>query len=144
MHIDCEYGMQIISDNLLESPSAEGFLDSREHFQNKSKRMLYVYDNEGPIPHCHILGLGKDGKKEVCVKLDEAEYFCHGYKTNKFTKDEKDMFIKFINSEDSFGVLRWKWAASTWNGFAQRDSSNMRKITNKVVPNYKDLITEKN
>lgn len=142
MHIDCEYGVQVMPNDLLESPSADGFLDPKGHFQNKSKRMLYVYDNEGPNPHCHILGLGKDGRKEVCVRLDKAEYFCHRSKTSKFTRDEKEIFIKFITSKDSLGIVRWKWAASTWNGFAQREDSNMTMITIKSAPNYKNLTTE--
>ena len=138
-----EYGKQIISEEyfLSESPSAEGYLDPKGNYKNKSKKVLYVYENEGHYPHSHIVGLGKDSNKEVCVRLDKAEYFCHGVKQSKFTPDEKKMFISFITSKDSFGTVRWNWAAATWNGFAQ-DNENMNSINIKKCPNYKDLEVE--
>lgn len=142
MHTGVDYGKQIIpSEYLTESPSAQGFLDPKGQFENKSKRLLYVYDNEGPIPHCHIVGLGPNGKKEVCVRLDKAEYFCHGRKQDKFTAKEKKMFINFINSKDKFGIIRWNWAASTWDGFAQ-NNENMLEINRKTTPDYSMLETE--
>lgn len=107
MHVGVDYGKQVITEEYLtESSSAEGFLDPRGNWENKSSRILYVYDNESPIPHCHIVGLGSDGKKEVYVRLDKPEYFCHGRKQSKFSSKEKKMFIKFINSKDKFGIVR--------------------------------------
>ena len=141
MHTNLEYGKISLDEVLMESPSADGFLDPKGHWQNKSKRQLYVYENEGNYPHCHIVGLGSDGRKEVCVRLDVPEYFSHGTKKEKFTGKEKELFIKFINSKDSFGTIRWNWVAATWNGFAQ-DNENMQSIKIRTVPNYNKLDTE--
>lgn len=141
MHTNCDYGVQTIPFELLnESPAAMGFLNKDGNFKNKSKRRVYVYSNEGHIPHCHYID--KEKNREICVRLDKPEYFTHGGKQTKFTKDEKDTFIRFMNWKNTYNMVTWNWCATTWNGFAEEDDSNMDIIKTKKIPDYSELETE--
>ena len=137
MHIGSEYGVQHLPENILESPSAEDFMNTNCHLTDKSKRKIYVYENEGRIPHCHYID--SSSNREVCVRLDKPEYFTHGGKQTKLTADEKAAFIKFMSWNNSLGVSTWAWCASTWNGFAQEEDSDMWMITIKNIPDYNKL-----
>lgn len=140
MHINCDYGVQIIPDEILyESPAAEGFVNKNGIFTNKSKRKVFVYENEGRNPHCHYID--SESNREICVRLDKPEYFNHGGKQMKFTSDEKKTFIKFMKHKNSFNIETWKWCASTWNGFAQ-DNEDMELIKINKIPDYSLLETE--
>lgn len=101
MHIGFEYGCQTVDDCFILTKAT-----------NKPKIRLYIYEKDGKFPHCHITGLGTDGTKEVCVRLDKPKYLYHDDKYPKFSSDEKKMFIDFINSKDRFGNIRWNWFAS--------------------------------
>ena len=137
MHIGLEYGIQHLPENLSESQSAEGFVNPNGQFNNKSKRKIYVYENEGRVPHCHYVDSATG--REICVRLDKPEYFTHGGKQTKFTSKEKETFIAFMQWNNSLGVNTWAWCVSTWNGFAEEDDSNMEKITIKNIPDYSKL-----
>lgn len=104
-------------------------------------KKVYVYGDEGPVPHCHVVGLGSDGSKEVCVRLDTPEYFCHGDMRSIFTENEKQLFVKFVNMINKFNVRHWDWLISTWNGMCQEYTS-MKKIHIKKIPDYSKLSTE--
>lgn len=64
------------------------------HFDNID---IMVFENEGPIPHCHF----KDNQKDSpggCIRLDKPEYFEHGAYIDKFNSKERKEFINFMNS----------------------------------------------
>ena len=64
----------------------------------KGKSKVIVYNNEGVYPHCHVyLYEGSSKEKDICVRLDTAEYFSHGKHVDKFNSKEKEAFIKFMN-----------------------------------------------
>lgn len=120
-----------------------GYLTSKnsKNPNDKSRRKVYVYESEGNVPHCHVVGLGSDGKKEVCVRLDKPEYFCHGVKQDKFTSDERKLFVRFMNrtsaNEDEIEFSNWVAAVRAWNRYYP---NNQIKI--ELIPNYKILPTE--
>lgn len=142
MHTNCDYGVQIIPFELLnESPAAVGFLNRDGNFKKKSKRRVYIYSNEGRIPHCHYIN--KEKNREICVRLDKSEYFTHGGKQIKFTKDEKDIFVKFMKwIPKSYSEPTWLWCKRVWNGFAEEDDSDMESIKIENIPDYSKLETE--
>lgn len=112
---------------LLESP----LLDTK--FMGKAK--IYVYENEGSIPHCHIVGFSE---KEICIRLDKAEYFSHGTKIGKLNSKERKLFNEFMHSRNQLGVEQWKAAASMWNGYALDDETKIQ-IKIKDCPDYLKL-----
>ena len=137
MHND-DYFVMIFPDKILnENPSVEGFLNPEEKFKNKSNRKVYIYMNESPIPHCHVLGF----KSEICVRLDRAEYFSHDSKTGMFNSKERRAFVEFMSGKTKMGTQRWAWLVDAWNGCAQ-DSVNMEEITTTTMPDYFKLSVE--
>lgn len=136
-----DYGVQVIPEILLEWPAAQGFINPKGKFTSKSKRKLYVYGNEGFYPHCHYID--KDSNREICVRLDKPEYFCHGGKQQTFTSKEKEMFIQFMKyiPKDQKETT-WEWCKRTWNGFVEDSDDNMDIITLKNAPDYTKLPTE--
>lgn len=137
MHFGLDYGVQVFCDNILETPSAYGFMNTNGQFNNTSKKKIYVYSNEGRIPHCHYVD--QSTGREICVRLDKPEYFSHGSKNNMFTVDEKKTFVMFMSwIPDGYKENTWMWCKRTWNGFAQEDN-NMNIINTTTIPDYTKL-----
>lgn len=126
---------------LTEAPSVPGYVNASGNFKNKSKAKVYVYESEGPIPHCHFVddSLGI----EICVRLDKPEYFNHGGKQQKFpNKRLRNTFAEFMESTAKIGgreTVRWDLAALDWNG-ANEDYIIPE---NTKMPDYRKLDTEK-
>ena len=128
-----------LNDILEEQPSLPGYLNKSLNWDNKSPDMIFVYLDEGNIPHCHV-NL-KSVNKIVCVRLDKAEYFIHGQYKDKFNKKERKVFNEFMKSYISDGFTRWNFAKLLWNASIQQYEKH-QEITISKVPDYSKLETE--
>lgn len=94
-----------------------------------------VYPNEGPIPHFHLHNSSENSnKKDICIRFDSPEYFVHGsYKSKLNSTGRKDL-IKFLISEDEYGVSNWEFLRRYWNR-----SFPDNRISSDEMPNYRLL-----
>jgi hypothetical protein len=98
-----------------------------------------VYSGEGPIPHFHMVDTQND--KEVCVKIQSAEYFSHGAKTFEFSNKQKKQLQKFFETvspyEEDCGKTYYDLVWEEWN----RNNREQRIPKPEVMPDYRKLGT---
>lgn len=97
-----------------------------------------VRPNErGYIPHFHI-HLKADGNNfnnDICVRLDEPEYFIHGSHTGTLNTGDCRKTNEFLHESYDDDITNWRYLAITWN----HDHPDAR-ISSKSCPNYLELI----
>ena len=96
---------------------------------------IFIYGNEGPIPHFHFEGL--DGTINGAIRLDKPEYFKHTGSGND--KISISVFIEWIKSPHwrmgKHGLTNYQLMLYYWN-----DSNPDYKInTDTPMPNYEEL-----
>lgn len=76
---------------------------------------IFIYGNEGRIPHFHIKGM--NNKFECCIKICEADYFDHGYKTDHLSKKDLKKLDEFLNKKNKKfpEKTNWEVARAFWN-----------------------------
>lgn len=102
--------------------------------QNKSELFtVKVWTNdEGKIPHLHATNESKD----VCVRLDCAEYFQHGNHMDTFNSEELQCFIKFLDEMDpDFNIDVYRVCVYEWN----RNNSDVILEKDIERPDYTKL-----
>lgn len=104
---------------------------------------VYIYSHDpGNIPHFHYVdsaSLGKDRKKgfHTCIRIDSAEYFHHGDKTDMLSKKQKKELVKFLQAPSRNKRYRdhWEQVLSLWND----NSSTIEIDENLPMPDYNNL-----
>ena len=93
---------------------------------------IYVYANEGPIPHFHI-NIGND---EGCIMIKESQYFDHNnnckLKLNSTQSKELQEWMTSIPEGQS--INNWKRIVEMWN---RNNPEKYKTINNSCKqPNY--------
>ena len=78
---------------------------------------ICIFDDEGPVPHLHILDIQTKGNEfNCCVRLDEPEYFRHGKKKDKLNSRLKKEFILFMmETNKEFEISNYDVIVKLWN-----------------------------
>lgn len=129
-------GSIILTDELTESPAVPGSLQKNKHFDESKGIKVYVYENEGAIPHCHVID--SENNLEACIRLDRAEYFSHGRKTWIFDSKMKKIFAEFMESNIVHGktkLQRWEYCFMSWNGA----NEDFPMPNSTKIPDYRNL-----
>lgn len=97
---------------------------------------IYVYGNEGTIPHFHLIS--ENGKFETCICIKEAKYFKHGKKNGTLTKKQKEELNHFLEQINKKVPDRTNWEAT-------RDAWNFSNDTNIISmkikkPDYRLMV----
>lgn len=100
---------------------------------------IYVYGNEGPIPHFHLEK--SNGEVICCICIFEAKYFHQEtYPTILSSKQKKEL-NKYMKTytKNSFGakLTVWETAANAWNGANEKYAVTPNQSL--VQPDYTDL-----
>jgi len=83
-------------------------------FRAPEKFKVCVYGNEGErVPHCHLQT--DDGNPDICIKLENAEYFIHGHYKRKLTNKQAKAFYEFMSSSSKRSLNRWEFACESWD-----------------------------
>ena len=134
------FGKQDVKKHLDQDATLFGNIRTIEEITESAHgSFVYVYSNEGPIPHFHVIN--KNKKFESCIRLDKAEYFTHGSKIGKLTSKEVKELIRFLNEKIDIGldynVPRYVAMCITWNN----DMNNTTKVkaSVKTMPDYNQL-----
>ena len=93
---------------------------------------IYVYNNEGPIPHFHIKS--KNNDLECCVEIYRPLYFNHGSKQGKLNNKQCELLDEWLNKKVfPFNITNWESISLSWDN-SQNPSTNVP--VNRVKPNY--------
>ncbi len=116
----------------------EHSLIEQAHIADINEKEVIVYTREGGnIPHIHILN-PQDKTFECCVRLDKAEYFCHGNKQNTLNTKDKKEFVACMNKSTKTRVghfTNWEIAVLIWN-----QGNSQAQISDEIkMPNYLQL-----
>ena len=96
---------------------------------------IYVYSNEGTIPHFHIIP--KNGIGESCICIYEPLYFNHGGKQLRLNSKQRKILNNWLSSpnEKLNSVTNWDIVALSF------DNANETNFYNKEAkqPNYSNM-----
>ena len=93
---------------------------------------IYVYNNEGQIPHFHIKS--KDKKWECCIEIYRPLYFNHGSKQGKLNNKQCELLDTWMNKKSTLlPVTNWDIIDALWVT-SQNPTTNIPP--NKKKPNY--------
>lgn len=105
-------------------------LEVRRQIGNIKMLTIYVYNNEGNIPHFHIK---KVGKQDCCIKILTNEYFIHPKHSTTLSRNELKLLIDFLNSKEN-NETYWSLIIKEWN-----KQSNIKVNINTKIPNYMNI-----
>ena len=97
---------------------------------------IYVYSDEGTIPHFHIIP--KNGSSECCVCIYEPLYFNHGNKQLQLNSKQRKILNKWLKSEFKYNkkVTNWEVISTAWIiGNGDKYAPNLPS-----QPNYTNLV----
>ena len=104
---------------------------------------VYIYSNEGPIPHFHLIS--KNKKFETCICIFEPLYFLHGTKTGTLNSKQRKQLNNWMNQKIDYSdanITNWQSIKLAWiwnNGKRFKEI-----IMNYPQPNYSDMVNYKN
>ena len=93
---------------------------------------IYVYNNEGQIPHFHIKA--KDKKWECCIEIYRPLYFNHGTKQGRLNNKQCELLDEWLKKKVfPFNITNWENISLSWDN-SQNPSTNVP--INRIKPNY--------
>jgi hypothetical protein len=93
---------------------------------------IYVYNNEGQIPHFHIKT--KDKKWECCIEIYRPLYFYHGTKQGKLNNKQCELLNEWLKKKVfPFDITNWENISLSWDN-SENPSTNVPN--NRIKPNY--------
>ena len=97
-----------------------------------------VRPNErGYIPHfhTHLKADGNNFSKDICIRLDEPEYFIHGSHTDTLNTGDCRKTNELLHERYARGMTNWEYLAATWD-----HDHPEAQIGDISCPNYLELI----
>ena len=93
---------------------------------------IYVYNNEGEIPHFHIRSKNIDW--ECCVEIYKPLYFYHGIQQRNLNNKQCKLLDKWLKKKSSpFDITNWESISLSWDN-SENPSTNVPN--NRIKPNY--------
>ena len=109
---------------------------------HKGLGKIYVYTDEGRIPHCHIIFTG-DKEKDCCIALISANYFVHPNKDNKLNTNEMKQFVKWCKEYNKkysdMGAAKlnnWQAMKYLWNKNRTNKEMPSLNVLDENIPEY--------
>lgn len=105
---------------------------------------IYIYTNEGTIPHFHIISRSENF--ECCVCIYEPLYFDHGYKTGKLNAKQRKQMNNWLKKkyntlqkETNWEMIKlyWKTNNPSNNKYSIQETNTQPDYTN--MENYKTV-----
>ena len=93
---------------------------------------IYVYNNEGQIPHFHIKT--KNNNLECCIEIYKPLYFDHGIQQRNLNNKQCKLLDKWMSKKSTLlPVTNWDMIDALWVT-SQNPTTNIPP--NKKKPNY--------
>lgn len=105
---------------------------------------IYVYANEGTIPHFHIISRSENF--ECCICIYEPLYFDHGYKAGKLNAKQRKQMNNWLKKkyntlqkETNWEMIKLYWKANnpSNNKYNIQETNTQPDYTN--MENYKTV-----
>ena len=94
---------------------------------------IYVYSNEGNIPHFHINGKGW----KSCIKIYEHKYFIHKDYTQTFSSKQRKILNNYLHQKtDIYSGTNWEYICYVWK---LRGNPIINIPANPIQPDYTKL-----
>ena len=94
---------------------------------------IYVYSNEGNIPHFHINGKGW----KSCIKIYEPKYFIHKDSTQTFSSKQRKILNNYLHQKsDIYSGTNWDYISYVWK---LRVNPIINIPENPIQPDYTKL-----
>lgn len=100
---------------------------------------VYVYSNEGIIPHFHLFN--NDKTFECCICIYEPLYFNHGFKTDKLSNKQCEILNDWLDGPSYVmnDKSNWQMIDAFW--IASNDDLYIKKNRIKrVKPFYSNMV----
>lgn len=96
---------------------------------------IYVYSNEGAIPHFHIIP--KNGIGESCICIYEPLYFNHGSKQLRLNSKQRKILDDWLEQQSTIApeVTNWRLICISW----ETGNGNKYIPKNPIKPNYRNM-----
>lgn len=108
-----EFSIDYNDEDILEDTKIADIIQSGKKTINYQ---LYVYSDEGPIPHFHLLEKFDTNRRvDTCICIFQAKYFVHGNHTSTLNNKELKILDSFLRSEVSVGVSYWQYIVLIWD-----------------------------
>ena len=121
--LDLDLGNEILDEHKLGDANLKSKLETCG---------IYVYNNEGQIPHFHIKT--KDKKWECCIEIYRPLYFNHGTKQGRLNNKQCELLDAWMSKKSTLlPVANWGMVDATW-ATSQNPTTNIPP--NKKKPNY--------
>lgn len=101
------------------------------------KCKLFVYGNEGPIPHFHIV---KNKKTVCCVCLYLPLYFHHKLDEIDLSGDQKVLLDMFLRRDNLWKTLSDAWRSAYEDSLKIYCQTNNLDINNLTQPDYTTMV----
>ena len=93
---------------------------------------IYVYNNEGQIPHFHIKSKNNDW--ECCIEIYRPLYFNHGTKQGRLNNKQCELLDEWLKKKVfPFNITNWESISLSWDN-SENPSENVPN--NRIKPNY--------
>ena len=93
---------------------------------------IYVYNNEGEIPHFHIISKNNDW--ECCVEIYKPLYFDHGIQQRNLNNKQCKLLDKWMSKRSTIlPVSNWDMIGALW---ITSENPTINIPSNKRKPNY--------
>ncbi len=103
----------------------------------KNKLTIFVFSNEGYIPHFHIIS--RDKKLRTCIEILKSRYFHHkDYQGYLDVQQRKDL-NKFLKAKGKGGEQNWVQIVGAWNS----GLSNRKIPIGTLQPDYTTIEDDK-
>ena len=128
------------------------FIEDKDPFMEMAVRvgvtddsyLIYVNtDDGGKIPHFHYVDENSRGKNRKtgfnsCVKIESAEYFCHGKYCDRLNTKQRKELQEFLSSpfeKPRFHGTNWDYIVMLWN----MNNSDVEVSEDMNMPDYRNL-----
>lgn len=115
---------------------------SRVGYIRDQKYEVYVNTNDGEsIPHFHLRDAKDWNKFHTCIKIESAEYFNHGEKTDTLNHKLKADLQKFMESDVTISKYKgkfynnWELVCFLWD----MNNSDVMIKDDTIQPDYRSL-----
>ena len=107
---------------------------SRLSFNSIGECKVYVYGDEGPIPHFHIIS--KNGNFKCCVCIYESLYFNHGYKTDTLNANQRKNLNEWLKEKHkTLNNTNWEVIKFLWDS-NNEENKKYKIYKSNTQPDY--------
>ena len=132
------------NDLLLEDRKIADIIKSGKKTLNYQ---IYVYSNEGPVPHFHLIETtekDRDKKTDCCICIFEAKYFDHGSHVSALNNKELKILDSFLRSKNNTNTSYWQSIVLFWD---YSNPDNAKKYPqfrlSTIQPDYTHMVEYK-